>query len=163
MELPSYLIPAQPTPPFPIIPTVSNRTAFVSPELIFWHSSGFILSGCDIATVDVSAGEYTQPTLQNFENELTKRRAKNLLEACNLYPLLYPTKIQCPPRQATPEEVELVHSPEYVAKMLASSQTPGDAGSYAHYGPGSTHIALTSVASAIDATEAVIKGEIDNA
>lgn len=121
------------------------------------------MSGCDIATVDVSAGEYTQPTLQNFENELTKRRAKNLLEACNLYPLLYPTKIQCPPRQATPEEVELVHSPEYVAKMLASSQTPGDAGSYAHYGPGSTHIALTSVASAIDATEAVIKGEIDNA
>jgi len=109
------------------------------------------MAGCEPATISPETREFNQPTLHNYENELTKRRVKNLIEVCGVASKCDTSR---PLRRAKKEEICRVHTADYYDSL--KSDCSGDAGDYAHYGAGSKYIAELAAGSAIDAVEQIL-------
>ena len=140
---------------------VSRRTAFVCDERFFWHHAGVPVCGCDPADLDPDRGNYFQSS-RHFENAETKRRLRNLVDACGLLDYLDTTTVRR--REATDEELTLFHSLSYV-ETVRSMTAGGDAGDFAQFGRGSFNIARLAVGSGIEAVDALLASDpqIDNA
>lgn len=111
------------------------------------------------AAAFLPAGGWIEPD-EHAENARTKRRLKNLLDACGIAEQL--TWLR--PRPATLAEVGRVHDEDYIRRMQAlSADNGGDAGELTPFGPGGFEIALLAAGGAITAAEAVQTRRVDNA
>ena len=89
-----------------------------------WHDTGNALG------VLPPNGEF-QPWV-HFENPETKRRLKNLMDAYGLTPKLEPIH----PIAATVEQVQRVHTADYIERIRSmSADKGGNAGESAPFGP----------------------------
>jgi len=103
--------------------------------------------------------QFNQPAI-HYENPDAKRRFLNLINVTNLDEKLIAIK----PREATIEEIQYFHTPEYVKKIkILSDGTGGDAGSFAPFGAGSFEIACLAAGGAIVAVDAVLDARVENA
>ena len=129
-------------------------TGYVWEELYGWHDTG-------TAAGLLSPGIDVQP-YQHFESAETKVRLASLLEVSGLTKSL--TRI--PAVAATEEQVLRVHTKDYVERIKKESAQPkgGDCGDgTSPFGHGSFEIALLAVGGAIEATRAVVSGQVRNA
>lgn len=127
-------------------------TGFVWDESYMWHDTGS-------AAAFLPAGGTIQPDT-HAENPQTKRRLRNLLEVSGLLDDLASIE----PREATREELLRYHTQEYVDTIERKSEASGgNAGELTPFGPGSYEIARLAVGGVIEATDAVLDGEVDNA
>jgi acetoin utilization deacetylase AcuC-like enzyme len=130
----------------------ARSTGFTWDERFMWwdtgHAGGFL-----------PAGGWIEPD-EHVENPRTKRRLKNLLDAAGVTPQL----TSLPVREATREELERVHTPEYLDRVKAlSDDRGGDAGELTPFGPGGYEIAALGAGSVIEAAEAVLNRQVENA
>ncbi len=125
-----------------------RRTGWITHERYYWHDSG----------LEGPSSPWMQPR-PSSETAESKRRFANLVAASPLAAALSPVA----PRPATDAEILLVHSPEYLARMKAVSAAGGYVGHELHLGPGGFEIAALSCGGVLAATEAVLRGDIDNA
>ena len=129
-----------------------TRTGLVWHERMMWHDTG---SGAS----ELPSGGWLEPG-EHSENPSTKRRLKNLLDATGLSDGL----VVLPPREATVDELCLVHASEYVERIRElSAGRGGDAGSESPFGNGSFEIARLAAGGTITAIDAVLDGRVDNA
>jgi acetoin utilization deacetylase AcuC-like enzyme len=127
-------------------------TGFVWHETYMWHDTG---SGVAF----LEPGGFLQPD-EHVESPESKRRLRNLLEVSGMLDQL----VAVAPRAASREELELVHSPEYVEKVAALSVEHGGlAGDEAPFGPGGFDIAALAAGGVLAAAEAVLARETENA
>ena len=131
---------------------MSKKTGFVYHELFAWHDTGnwslFLPPGFPI-----------QPGM-HVEHPETKRRFKNLLDASGFINELKIVE----PIAATDEDILRFHTEKYfstVKKM--SDENGGDVGQLTQVGLGSFEIAKLSAGGVIEATKAVMAGDINNA
>ena len=127
-------------------------TGLVCHELYMWHNTG------GYAGI-MPDGNPVQPDA-HAEHPETKRRIRNLLEVSGLAESLVNIK----PEPATLEQLMRFHTRDYLARIeeLSNGQG-GDAGGFTIVGRGSYEIALLSTGGVIAATEAVLRGDVDNA
>ncbi len=127
-------------------------TGLVCHELYMWHNTG------GYAGI-MPDGNPVQPDA-HAEHPETKRRIRNLLEVSGLAESLLNIK----PEPATLEQLLRFHTRDYLARIeeLSNGQG-GDAGGFTIVGRGSYEIALLSTGGVIAATEAVLRGDVDNA
>ncbi|HJU46605.1 MAG TPA: class II histone deacetylase, partial [Gaiellaceae bacterium] len=131
---------------------MSGRTALVWHELMMWHDTG---SGA----AELPAGGWLEPHT-HAESPATKRRLKNLLDACGLTAQLDVIT----PRPATEAQIERVHERAYVQRIRElSAGRGGDAGGETPFGAGSYEIALLAAGGTIAAFETVLSGRAANA
>lgn len=129
-----------------------SGTGFVWHEKYMWHDTGSALG------ILPSTGEF-QPWV-HFENPETKRRLKNMLDAYKFTGQLVPIE----PFMASEQQLQLVHTPEYVQRIKSmSADQGGNAGELTPFGPGSFEIAQLAVGGCIAASNAVLDGELRNA
>ncbi|MGW5052603.1 class II histone deacetylase [Actinokineospora sp. NPDC004072] len=129
-------------------------TGYVYHELYGWHDTGTYAA---LRPADHRLG--LQP-FHHFENPEPKRRSHELVVVSGLIDRL--TRLA--PRQATDEEILLVHTPEHLQRLIDANDTGGDAGDGGTpFGRGSVEIARLAAGGAIRAVEAVVGGEVDNA
>jgi acetoin utilization deacetylase AcuC-like enzyme len=127
-------------------------TGFVCHELYMWHNTG------SFAGI-MPDGNPVQPDA-HIEHPETKRRFRNLLEVSGLTESLVAIK----PEPATQEQLCRFHTPEHVQRIRDMSHSfGGDAGGFTVMGRGSYEIALLSTGGVIQAMEAVLRGDVDNA
>ena len=127
----------------------ARRTGWVTHEKYYWHDSGLEGPSCP----------HMQPR-PSSETAESKRRLANLVAVSPLNDALTPIK----PRPATDAEICLVHTPEYLARMKAVSDSGGGyVGHELHCGPGGFAIAALSCGGVLAALEAVLGGRVDNA
>ncbi len=128
------------------------ETGFLCHELYFWHHVGK-------AAVYVPAGGMVEPD-EHCESPESKRRFRNLLEASGQLDHL----VQLKPEPAEIEDILRFHTREYLDRViLTSNDSGGDVGDYAILPAGGYEIAMLAAGGAIQTTEAVIRGEVDNA
>lgn len=102
---------------------------------------------------------WVEPT-EFWENSHTKRRIHNLLNVSGFIDEL--TKVRA--RPATEDEIIRFHTRRYVEQIkYDSDRNGGDGGEIAPFSRGGYEIASLSAGGLIAATEAVVRGEIDNA
>jgi acetoin utilization deacetylase AcuC-like enzyme len=120
---------------------------------MMWHDTG---SGAG----ELPARGWLEPGI-HVENPATKRRLKNLLDACGLSDRL----VLLTPRAAGPEELERVHQRAYVDRIRELSAAGGGDGGDGEtpFGQGSYEIALLAAGGAITAVDTVLDGRVDNA
>jgi acetoin utilization deacetylase AcuC-like enzyme len=127
-------------------------TGLVWHEKYMWHHTG-------AGTAELPSGGWLEPHVHP-ESPDTKRRLKNLLDATGLTEQL----VAIPPREATVDELCLVHEQSYVEHIRElSDDRGGDAGSEAPFGRGSFEIAALAAGGSIAAVDAVLDGRVDNA
>ena len=125
---------------------------WVCHELYMWHDTGNY-SGVFPPGLGMQPGT-------PYENAETKRRFRNLVEVSGLLDHLKSIK----PRYATEDEIARVHTRAHIEKIKAMSAAGGgEASLYSPFGRASFEIALLSAGGAIEAFDAVIKGEVSNA
>lgn len=128
-----------------------RETAFIYDESYFWHDNGN-------GALFLQPGGWIEP-YTHVENPDTKRRVKNLLDKSNMTAQLK----NISPKIATKEQVELIHTPEYIHKVKElSATTGGDAGEFAIVGQGSYEIALLSTGGAITGVDIVMQEKAKN-
>jgi len=73
--------------------------------------------------------------------------------------------VRLPAREATEDELRLVHTPGHVARVLRACAGPGRAevGEFTFAGPGSRAAALVAVGGLLEAVDAVLAGRLDTA
>ena len=129
-----------------------RKTGFVWDEKYMWHDTGNALG------VLPPDGKF-QPCI-HFENPETKRRLKNLMDAYGLTPRLE----RIYPLAATVEQVQYVHTAEYIERIKTmSADKGGNAGESAPFGTGSYEIALLAAGGCITAARAILDGVVTNA
>ena len=129
-----------------------TSTGFVWHERYMWHDTGNALG------VLPSSGEF-QPWV-HFENPETKRRLKNMLDAYGVTGKLH----RIEPFEASEEQIQRVHTPNYVEKIRnMSASQGGNAGELTPFGPGSFEIARLAAGGCIAAANAVLEEKVDNA
>ncbi len=127
-------------------------TGFLWDERYAWHDTG---TGAGF----MSAGGLVEPEMHG-ESPATKRRFRNLLEVTGLLEQCVALKA----RPATDEEILRLHTPEYVQRIKdLSAAGGGDGGELAPFGANGFEVAALAAGGAITATEAVMRGEVDNA
>ncbi|MDX6656295.1 MAG: hypothetical protein QOH62_1088 [Solirubrobacteraceae bacterium] len=127
-------------------------TGFLWDERYAWHDTG---TGSGF----LSAGGLVEPEVHG-ESAATKRRLRNLLDVTGLLDQM--TALRA--RPATRDEILRLHAPEYVDRIQALSEAGGgDAGELAPFGAGGYEIALYAAGGAIEAVDAVLRGDVDNA
>ncbi|MEM8924427.1 MAG: class II histone deacetylase [Actinomycetota bacterium] len=127
-------------------------TGLVSAEEYFWHDTG---SGWILPADDAVLQPWMHP-----ENPETKRRLLNLLHRSGLAAELHPV----PPRRADRADLELVHSPSYIDRVVElSAAGGGDVGGLTPMGRGGYEIARLSAGGCMAAADAVLDGVVDNA
>src|SRR5690348_6571697 len=110
-----------------------KKTAFLYDESYFWHEAG-------TGALFLPVGGWVQSD-SYVESPETKRRVKNLLERSYFIDKLEVLR----PRAATFEEVNRVHTADYIRRVQElSGTTGGDAGELAIVGRGSYEIAMLS-------------------
>lgn len=130
-----------------IVEKARRRTGWVTHESYLWHDSS------------LSWGPWTQPG-SPLETPEGKRRLANLVAAGGLLDEL----VAMSPRPLDRDDLLRFHTPAYVDRVKAlSAGGGGEAGDYAHVGPGSYEIALLAAGGASEAVRAVVTGEVDNA
>ncbi|MDK4717626.1 class II histone deacetylase [Rhizobium sp. CNPSo 4039] len=133
--------------------SATRKTGLVWHERFMWHTTG-------IAGGAMPVGGYIEPGLLHIESPDAKRRIRNLIEVSGLLQHLH----QVRPREATEEEILRVHDREYLQRLVdLSAQGFGDAGERAPVGPGSWAIACLAAGGCIEAADAIMAGQIDNA
>lgn len=132
---------------------MSRRTGWVWHERYAWHDTG-------TAAGVPPAGGYLEP-YRNFESPESKARFAGLVEVSGLIDDLTIVK----GRLATLEELARVHTTEYIGRIRQLSDIGGgDAGDgMTPFGRGSFEIASLAVGGVINAVDAVMRGEVDNA
>lgn len=132
---------------------MTRKTGYVWHERYAWHDTG---SHIGIAP----SGGFNQPH-QTFESGESKSRMAGLVEVSGLLDELH----RIPAHVATAEDLMRVHTPEYVEKIQRlSGSGGGDAGDgYTPFGAGSYDIACLAAGGTIAATEAVMRGTVENA
>lgn len=127
-------------------------TGIVFHELYLWHNTW------NWALV-FPPGLTVQPG-EHAENPETKRRVKNLVEVSGLMDHLTPIK----PRPATETEILRFHTRAHLDRIRQMSATGGgDASALTPFGTGSYEIALLSAGGVIEAIDAVLLGQVQNA
>ena len=127
-------------------------TGFLWDERYAWHDTG---TGSGF----LSAGGLIEPEVHG-ESAATKRRLRNLLDVTGLLEQM--TALRA--RPATEDELLRLHDAEYVARVREMSEAGGgDAGELAPFGAGGYEIALLAAGGAIEAVDAVLRGDVDNA
>ncbi|MBD3648319.1 MAG: class II histone deacetylase [Pseudomonadales bacterium] len=117
-----------------------------------WHNTGAYAGVLPF-------GNPVQPGT-HFEEPETKRRIRNLLEVSGLIDSLH----MITPREATLEELLLVHTNEHVEAIKAAGEHMAiDGGLSAPMGTGSFEIALLSAGGVLAAVDAVLDGVVRNA
>lgn len=128
------------------------RTGLVWHETFMWHQQGKY-SGLMPAQFPVQPGEH-------YETPDSKRRIKNLFDACGLTQKLTPIE----PRLATDEELTRVHSSEYIAQLTCDNALPeASAGFDAPYSRGGFDLARLAAGGAIEAAQHILTARVDNA
>ncbi|WP_027966949.1 class II histone deacetylase [Halomonas halocynthiae] len=129
-----------------------HRTGFAFHEHCMWHDSG----PCSIFP---TAGGHVQPA-GAAEHPETKRRLRNLVEMTGLIDELTPLKGEV----ASEKDLLRFHTAEYLSRLAKLSERGhGDAGDCAPVGKDSYQIARRSTGQAIEAIDAVLRGDCDNA
>jgi acetoin utilization deacetylase AcuC-like enzyme len=127
-------------------------TAFLWDELYAWHDTG---TGSGF----LSAGGLIEPEVHG-ESAATKRRLRNLLDVTGLLGEM--TQLRA--RPATDDEILRLHTREYLDRIKElSADGGGDAGELAPFGAGGYEIAALAAGGAIEAVDAVLRGEVDSA
>jgi acetoin utilization deacetylase AcuC-like enzyme len=127
-----------------------TRTAWIWDERLMWHEASLSLS--------LNVPEILEP-YEHWEAPATKRRFRNLVEASGLLGHLRGFGA----RPAAREELERVHSAEYLDRVIALNPTGGDAGVDATFGPGGFDLAAASAGGCLVAVDAVLSGQSTNA
>jgi acetoin utilization deacetylase AcuC-like enzyme len=129
-----------------------RRTGLVTHERYFWHDVGPSTGGRR------PNGETLQ-IAEAADLAETKRRLLGLLDATGYSDHL--TRIA--PRTATVEEVTRFHTQRYLDELATLSKIGfGEVGKSAYVGAGTYDIAMLAAGGAITATEAVVRGDVDN-
>jgi acetoin utilization deacetylase AcuC-like enzyme len=118
-----------------------------------WHGQGPVgpVGGADPWVEPGEFGEETTPP---------RRRLHNLLVASGMTDALVPLPVE----PATRQQLEAVHTPEYVARIKVESEAGGGmAGEVTPFGPGGYAIAALAAGGCIGAVDAVLEGKVDNA
>lgn len=132
----------------------ARRTGLVFHDRYLQHNTGLAMIGAPL-----QAYPYAEPE-PHASSPRTVGRAKHLLDLSGLGAALTPIA----PRPATEEELLLVHTPAYVARVRAVALAGGgDAGVGAPLGPDGFAIAALAVGGVIAATDAVLSGAVENA
>jgi acetoin utilization deacetylase AcuC-like enzyme len=127
-------------------------TGWVCHERYFWHDEGS-------AAAYIPAGGFVEPDM-HIDNPGAKRRFRNLVEVSGMLDHLHQIK----PRLATNEELRLFHTQEYIDKVkIFSVGRGGDVGDNAIVGPDSYEIASLAVGGCIEAVNAVLNNQVQNA
>jgi acetoin utilization deacetylase AcuC-like enzyme len=129
-----------------------RRTGFVSHERFFWHDPGPSAGGRRPDGAVLQVGEPA-------DHPDTKRRLLGLLEATGYIDHL----VRLAPRRAELDELTRFHDPAYVAQVEAlSAEGFGAVGRSAYVGAGTYDIARLAAGGALVATEAVLRGDVDD-
>jgi len=134
----------------------TKRTGYLWHTLYGWVDTG----GAPVMPSSVTAG--IQPISHHVAHPDTKRRMHELISASGLIDKL----VQLDANKATREDVLRVHDAAHYDRIVADGALPkgGDAGDgVSPYGQGGHEIALLAAGGAIRATDAVMRGEVDNA
>lgn len=127
-------------------------TGFVFDERHMWHDTGN-------AAGFMPSGSFIQPE-SHVESPESKRRFRNLLDVSGLSKKL----VSIEPRIATEEELLYFHTGGYIERIKAlSNAAGGDAGEITPFGPGSYEIALLALGGCLEAADAVLHDQIENA
>lgn len=130
-----------------------RKTGYVWHELYAWHDTG---THAGI----VPSSRHVQP-YHNFESPESKVRMAGLIEVSGLLKSL--TRIDATP--VTEEDLLQVHTPEYVERIQQQSEHGGgDAGDgFTPFGQDAYELACLAAGGTLAATEAVLRGTVDNA
>lgn len=128
-------------------------TGWVWDERYMWHDTG-------TGAGPLPAGGWIEP-MDHIEGPLAKRRFANLVAASGLLTQL----VQLRPREATPDEVERVHTRAHRERIEAAAASGrGDAGDGSSpFGAESYRIAMLAAGGVLTALEAVVSGVVRNA
>ena len=132
------------------------NTGYVWHELYGWHDTG---TATGAAYANPLAG--LQP-LRHFESADSKKRLHELLAVSGLERHLQRLAVE----PATQDDLELVHTAAYVARIQAESRLPkgGDGGDgFTPFGQGGSDIACLAAGGAIAAVTAVADARVQNA
>jgi acetoin utilization deacetylase AcuC-like enzyme len=130
-----------------------RRTGLIAHERYFWHDPGPSAGG---RRPDGVVLQVAEPA----DHPDTKRRLLGLLEATGYADHL----VRLRPREATMEELTRFHTRAYVERVAEISALGfGEVGRSAYVGAGTYEIAVLGAGGAIVATDAVLRGEVDNA
>lgn len=131
---------------------MNARTGLVWHETFMWHQQGKF-SGLMPATYPVQPGSH-------YETPDSKRRIKNLMDACGLTRKLEHIE----PRLATDAELEGVHAPHYLAQLARDNELPeASAGFDAPFSRGGFDLARLAAGGAIEAVDRILSGALDSA
>lgn len=121
-------------------------------ERYLWHDTG-------TAAGLLESDEWLEP-LAHVESVATKRRFQSLLAVSGMLDSL----VMLPPREATHDELQAVHTPAYIAQIeKLSSEHGGDAGDgTTPFGRGADRIARLAAGGAITAVEALATGVVSS-
>ena len=131
------------------------RTGYSYHEIFGWHDTG---TNAGFFPSDPALG--LQP-FQNYENAETKRRIHELIVVSKLIDELKRINV----REATTEELLLVHPQSYLTQLKKTSEQllGGDAGDgETPFAKGGYEIAAMAVGSVIEMAQSIMKGEVDN-
>jgi acetoin utilization deacetylase AcuC-like enzyme len=128
------------------------RTGLVWHERFMWHDTGS-------AVIFWPPNGVFEPDT-HAENPATKRRLKNILDGYDLTDKLHVIR----PREATPDELMLFHTADYIDRVAElSKQSGGAVGEGAVIATGGYQIAALSAGGVIEAAHSVLRGDVDNA
>lgn len=128
-------------------------TGFVTDERCFWHDPG------NYALV-LKPGGFVEPYNRHIENADPKRRLLNLANVSGLLGQL----AALTPRDATVDELQRLHTPEYVARVEAVARAGGgDLGVGAPISSNGWDVARRSAGCALSAVDAVMQGQVQRA
>ncbi len=131
---------------------MTPKTGLVWHELYMWHATG--------QAAGIMPYGFPVEPYRNYENPDAKRRIKNLLDAAGVTPQLSIIA----PRPATDDELARVHTRGHIARMAAlNDQWLTDAGAYSPVGVGSIDVARLAAGGAVEAVDAVMKGQARHA
>jgi acetoin utilization deacetylase AcuC-like enzyme len=129
-----------------------NRTGLVCHEHYFWHNTGASAGPLPYGLINQIDGHPESPQ--------TKRRLLGLLEVSGVLEQL----VRIKPRRASVEEIGRYHTRAYVERVQAlSAGVGGDAGELTPIGTGSFEIAQLSAGGCLEALDAIVRGQVDNA
>lgn len=129
------------------------RTGFVTDELCFWHDPGNY-------ALMLKPGGFVEPYNRHIENPDPKRRLLNLLTRSGLRDQL----LNLPGRDASVEELRLLHSQAHLDHVLAVAKAGGgELGVGAPISSNGWDAARRSAGCALTATDAVLQGQVQHA
>ena len=130
---------------------MARKVGFVTHEYYFWHDTGTYAGS-------YKPGRYIQAG-RHWESPESKRRFKSLVDVSNFRDEL----VHIEPREATVPELERVHNPAHMKKMKELSDNGGGlmGDDESVFGPYGYEIGCLSAGGAIEAADAVYRGDVD--